>query len=312
MKRVCRDCTKVSSGRGGRCEYCRSSNLSAYYSPKERRSATQIGSDWRSHLYVSGAEHQGARSSGHLAHRPKNSAAPNTASKALKRTSRNTRSHRSAAKGANRIVEAISATPLAWLTIILMPSLVLAISFLPAAALEEAIDKQARALFGILEDSEPLDSIVSSETEASLELRSEALEGLWQSRREANTVGYVETIEFEALTSVAISHPAYSDVVAYPNGERLDWGGASKNYTLAHLAEAITDAALNFSREDERIVFNNPFTDCQGWVLITDGLITAYESDCYPLSAGNPTYLRYGLTAAELELIEKAKRLRDG
>jgi hypothetical protein len=312
VKRVCRDCTKVSSGKGGRCEYCRSSNLSAYYSPKERRSATQTGSDWRSHLYVSGAEHQGTRSSSHLAHRPKNSAAPNAASKALKRTRRNPRSDRSTDKGANRIVEAISATPLAWLTIILMPSLVLAINLLPATALEEAIDKQARALFGILEDSQPLASIGSSETEASLGARSEALESLWDSRREANTVGYVETIGFEALTSVAISHPAVSDVVAYPNGERLDWGEASKNYTLAGLAEAITDAALNFTREGERIVFDNPFTDCQGWVVITDGLITAYETDCYLLSAGNPRYLRYGLTPAELELIEEARRLRDG
>lgn len=60
--KICRDCLTVCDRKLVECPKCSSSNLGTYYSAEERMNATQVGSDWRNHLYVSGDENRTTKS----------------------------------------------------------------------------------------------------------------------------------------------------------------------------------------------------------------------------------------------------------
>lgn len=312
MNKVCRDCRKVTNGKRLRCQHCNSSNLGAYYSPQERLNATDMGSDWRSHLYVSNSEYRSSKPGNSEEYQPAVQSVPNSASRALKRSVRRPRMTMGSPRGTNRFFATLKASPFAWLTITLMPLLLATIHIFPASPIEAAIGNQVRGVFGIVSDSQFRASNGGLTSDENLRIRSQALKSLWESRREANTNGYVETVEFDTQTSQAISHPALTNVVARPNGERLDWSTTSRNSTLAGLAELMTDAALVFTQAGPRISFRNSFNDCQGWIQVSDGLIETYQIDCSLTSSGYPTQLRYGLTQDDLLLIERAERRRDG
>ncbi len=214
-------------------------------------------------------------------------------------------------EGKNSLVTALQKRPLSWLVIVLFPAAVSALLLFPGTSLEAAIDKQLRGVFGIVSDSEFNYRDGRTSAERSLQARKEALEQLWASRREANLNGYVETVEYEAQTGTTLAHPAKTEVLAYLSGERLSWGSTSTNYTLQKLAEVMTDANLTFSKAGERISFSNSFSECQGWIEVSNGLIARYASDCFPLGSGYSTSLRYGLSQDELGILDEAKRLKD-
>ena len=310
MKKVCRDCTKVSSGRRGRCQFCNSSNLGEYFSPQERRGATQIGSDWRGHLYVSGSEYKAQKSNAAQPYTPKNSSTGNAYQSVSKRRVQRMRTLQSA-EGKNSLVASLQSSTLSWLVIVVFPMVVGAFLFFPGSSFEAAIDRQLRGALGIASDSEFTSRDGRATAEQSLQVRKQALGHLWNSRREANLNGYVETVEYEAQTGITLAHPAETEVFASLSGERLSWGSTSTNYTLQRLAEAMTDANLTFSKAGERISFSNSFSECQGWIEVSNGLIAQYATDCFPLGSGYSTSLRYGLSEDELGILDEAKRLRD-
>lgn len=307
--KICRDCLTVCDGKLVECPKCRSSNLGTYYSAEDRMNATQVGSDWRNHLYVSGDENRTTKS------KDFGTANPRSTSQAIgnnaKSKTRGFGTKRSIRSSNDSLGSLVRRHPFSLLSIVLFPALTGLLLLFPSSGIQTFAIEELRNAFGLNASSDMPDSSASATSIANLELRNRALEILWASRKEANLNGYTETTTYDTRTNKVIRHPLKSAVSAHEDIDGLSWGATSTTSTFYGLAVSMTDANLLYGQAGQKITFRHSESDCEGWIKVAGGLITGFENDCDPFGSGISTDVKYGLSEAEFELIRKAEGQRN-